>query len=79
LDVRRLENRDGGVQVGDVSMKEGDSSDDEGVDIKGLSHVARELADRARNWLAGHPVAALGIAVVTGMLVGRATRMWVRS
>lgn len=41
-----------------------------------LSRSARELARRARDFVADNPFAALGIAVGTGFLVGRAMRMW---
>lgn len=53
----------------------GDSEGD-GMDLTELTNGARELAHRAREWVAANPFAALGIAVGTGFLVGRAMRMW---
>ena len=51
-------------------------SNGEGVDLSELTNNVRELAVRARDWIADNPFAALGIAVGTGFLVGRAMRMW---
>jgi len=46
------------------------------MDLRELTSHARELALRARVWVTSNPFAALGIAVGTGFLVGRAMRMW---
>lgn len=51
-------------------------SEGEGMDLTELTNGARELASRAREWVAANPFAALGIAVGAGFLVGRAMRMW---
>jgi ElaB/YqjD/DUF883 family membrane-anchored ribosome-binding protein len=63
---------------GDEQGRLGSGSDEGGgMDLSELMNGARELAGRAREWIAGNPFAALGIAVGTGFLVGRAMRMWV--
>ena len=54
----------------------GGSEETGGLDLTELSNGARELASRAREWVAANPFAALGIAVGAGFLVGRAMRMW---
>lgn len=41
-----------------------------------LADRARELGRKARDWVALNPFAALGIAVVTGFIAGRAMRTW---
>ena len=68
--------------MGDVTMEGGGTgryrsgSNGEGMDLSEITSTARELASRAREWVSGNPFAALGIAVGTGFLVGRAMRMW---
>jgi ElaB/YqjD/DUF883 family membrane-anchored ribosome-binding protein len=68
--------------MADVTMEGGgpdrlrSGSNGEGVDLSELKNNVRELAIRARDWIADNPFAALGIAVGTGFLVGRAMRMW---
>jgi hypothetical protein len=47
-----------------------------GVDLSELTTRGRELAEKARDWVVANPFAALGIAVGTGFLFGRAMRMW---
>lgn len=47
-----------------------------GLDISELSNGAKELANKAREWIVENPMAALGIAVGAGFLFGRAMRMW---
>lgn len=51
-------------------------SEGEGLDLTELTNGARELASRARDYIVSNPFVALGIAVGTGFLVGRAMRMW---
>lgn len=48
-----------------------------GFDIAEITTKARELAEKAREWVTENPLGALGIAVGTGFLFGRAMRMWV--
>lgn len=68
--------------MGDVTIEGGQQgrlgsdSNGEGMDLSDLSNGARELAHRARVWIAANPFGALGIAVGTGFLVGRVMRMW---
>lgn len=67
--------------MGDVTIEGGQgrtssSSNGEGADLSQLSNGARELANRARVWIAANPFGALAIAVGTGFLFGRAMRMW---
>jgi hypothetical protein len=70
------------VGMGDVTIegglggRTGFSSNGEGLDLSELSNGARELANRARVWIAANPFGALGIAIGTGFLVGRVMRMW---
>ena len=47
-----------------------------GMDIHEITTRGRELADKAKEWVVANPFAALGIAVGTGFLFGRAMRMW---
>lgn len=61
--------------MGDVTIETGDH-EGEGMDLTELSNGARELARRARDWVADNPFAALGVAVGSGFFLGRAMRMW---
>jgi ElaB/YqjD/DUF883 family membrane-anchored ribosome-binding protein len=63
------------VDMGDVTIETGEQQR-EGMDLTELSDRARELALRARDWIADNPFAALGIAVGSGFLLGRAMRIW---
>jgi ElaB/YqjD/DUF883 family membrane-anchored ribosome-binding protein len=46
------------------------------MDLAEITTRGRELAEKARDWVVANPIAALGIAVGTGFLFGRAVRMW---
>lgn len=46
------------------------------MDLAEITTRGRELAEKAREWVVANPFAALGIAVGTGFLFGRAMRMW---
>lgn len=46
------------------------------IDLAEITTRGRELAEKARDWVVANPFAALGIAVGTGFLFGRAVRMW---
>lgn len=41
-----------------------------------LANRAKELGRKAKDWIALNPFAALGIAMFTGFLAGRAMRTW---
>lgn len=46
------------------------------MDLAEITTRGREIAEKARDWVVANPFAALGIAVGTGFLFGRAVRMW---
>jgi ElaB/YqjD/DUF883 family membrane-anchored ribosome-binding protein len=76
------------VTMGEVVMEENqedwrsdpalsNEGESERMELTAVLDRARVLAGHAREWIADNPFAALGIAVGTGFLVGRAMRLWV--
>ncbi len=47
------------------------------MDFSELTDHARELVGRAHDWVVGNPLAACGMAIVSGFLAGRTMRAWV--